>query len=348
MIYRPATALRIVKEPRASSLQAMQPILDSFLGGPVALSGCHASGIARPSCEYDVLVVTPEERPATTMRAGGTYFDIFFITDKLMMSPANSEIAVALSSIVHLRDSTLVLSTSSSTAKAMLNENAKRSAEGRLAGALKALGRVDEGLSRGSATDADYWLASAGYDYYFASNFAATALPAPSHALAQMQALSKRGRTNFESWSRATGLERASRSSSERRLEGLSIVYDAIKTSYSEKEGVRTFDRFSSAAAFEVVDAKARFLLSSLQSVDSYAYLGFESVLALSALQQLHSMKSSLEPNYTAIITDLTHGRDRIISEEVVKSMGLTRTERSIRENTDILRESVSDLAKRT
>ncbi len=342
-LYRPPA----VREPRASHLQAMQPILDTFLGGPVALSGCHAAGIARPSCEYDVLVVTPEERPATTMRAGGTYFDIFFISDRVMMNPGNSELAVALSSVVHLRDSTLVLSTSSSTAKAMLGENAKRSAEGRLASALKALGRVDEGLSRGGARDADFWLVSAGYDYCFASNFAATAVPAPSHALAQMQALSKRGRTNFESWSRATGLERASKSSSERRLEGLSIIYDIMRTSHLENEGVRTFDRFSTAAAFEVVDAKAKFLLSSLQSVDSYAYLGFESVLAISALLQLQSIKISLEPNYTGIITNLTRGADRIISEEVVKSMGLNRTERTIRENADILRESVSDLAKR-
>ncbi len=336
-----------MREPHASHLQAMQPILDTFLGGPVALAGCHASGIARPSCEYDVLVVTPEERPATTMRAGGTYFDIFFVPDRVMMNPGNSELAVALSSVLHLRDSTLVLSTSSSTAKAMLNENAKRSAEGRLASAVKALGRVDEGLAKGGARDADFWLVSAGYDYCFASSYAATTVPAPSHVLNQMQALSKRGRINFESWSRATGLERASKSSSERRLEGLSIIYDVMRTSHLDNEGVRTFDRFSSAAAFEVVDAKVRFLLSSLQSVDTYAYLGFESVLALSALLQLHSIRSSSEPNYTAIVTNLTRGPDRIISEEVVKSIGLNRTERSVRENADILRESVSDLAKR-
>jgi hypothetical protein len=293
------------------------------------------------------MVVTPEERPSTTVRAGGTYFDIFFVSEKSMMNPSNYELAVAMSSIVHLRDSTLVLSTSSSAAKAMLNENAKRSAESRLGSALKALGRVDEGLSGGSPRDADFWLASAGYDYYFASSFAATVLPAPSHALAQMKELSKRGRTNFESWSRAAALEHASKNSCERRLEGLSIIYDIIRTNYVENEGVRNFERFSSEAAFEVVDAKARFFLSSMQSVDSFAYLGYESVLAFLALQQLHSIQNSSEPNYTAIITDLTRGPDRIISEEVVKSIGLNRTERSIRANADILRESVSDLAKR-
>jgi hypothetical protein len=206
---------------------------------------------------------------------------------------------------------------------------------------------VDEGLAGGRTRDADFWLASAGYDYYFASSFASTAAPSPSHALAQMKELSKRGRTNFESWSRAAGLEHASKNSSEKRLESLSIIYDVIRTNYVDNEGVRNFERFSSEAAFEVVEAKARFLISSLQSVGSFAYLGYESVLALLALQQLHSIQNTLEPNYSAIISDLTRGPDRIISEEVVKSIGLNRTERSIRSNTDILRESVSDLAKR-
>ena len=281
------------------------------------------------------------------MRIGKTYFDIFFISDREAMRPSNPELAVALSSAVHLRDSSLVLSTGSSTARAMLGENARRSAETRLANALKALGRVDEVLSQENEADADFWLASAGYDYYFASSFAATITPAPSHVLKQMKDLSKRGRTNFESWSRATGLDHASRGSSERRLEGLSVVYDIIRTTFMESKAARTLERFSTDSAFEVVQTKARFLLSSLQSVDSYAYLGIESVLALAALQQLNSIRQSIEPNYSEIISELTVGPNRIISEDVVKSMGLTRSERTIRRNADILRESVSDLAKR-
>jgi hypothetical protein len=55
------------------------------------------------------------------MRAGGIYFDIYFVSDKAMMNPSNYELAVAISTIVHLRDNTLVLSTSSSAATAMLN-----------------------------------------------------------------------------------------------------------------------------------------------------------------------------------------------------------------------------------
>lgn len=325
----------------------MQPLLDTFLNLPIALTGCHSLGIARSSCEYDVLVVTPEERPTTTIRIGSDYFDIVFVREKDVMKPNNPEFGVSLSTLIQLRDNSLVLSTGSSAARAMVSENARRSAQDRLTSSVKALSRVEEALTKGRVVDADLWLLAAGYDYSFASGFASGMVPAPSHILRQMKDLSKGGRTNFEAWSMATGLEHASRTSSRERLDGLSIIYDVMRTASVEGDSERRLSGYSSEAAFSVVESKATYLASSLQPADSYSFLGLESVVTLRALQELHSLMHHSEPDYGAIVTDLTIGAGRFISERVIKSLGLKRSERVIRRNADILRESVSDIAKR-
>ena len=48
----------------------------------VAVTGCHAEGLQRNSCELDVLVVGPEKRRSTTVRIGGVYMDLAFIDEK--------------------------------------------------------------------------------------------------------------------------------------------------------------------------------------------------------------------------------------------------------------------------
>lgn len=325
--------------------QSLRSVLDTFHGNAVAITGCHAMGIARSACEYDVIVVG-EDRPPRTIR-GTPNVDIFFVSEKDVLKPGDPEFIVSLSKLVELRDSSLVLSTARSAAQAMLAESARKSSETRLASALKALGRVDEALQKGRVGDADFWLLAAGYDYAFSCEYGAGEIPSPSHLLKQMKDLSKRARTNFESWSRATGLEHSSRNSAGKRLEALSILWDVLNTGFVRNEMTHTLERYTSDAAYETVDAKAKALISSLQSVDVYAYLGLEFVRALQGIQQLQAAKDAVEPDLGSIVTQLTTGPERIISESVINSIGLRRSARTIRRNASILQESVADLAKR-
>jgi len=325
----------------------MQPIIDTFLNEAVALTGCHSFGLARASCEYDLLVVTENVKPSMSMRVGEKYSDIFFLSREDVMNPPSPELAVALSSLVPLRDSTWTLSTAASASKAMMSANAKRSAESRLSSAVKWLGRAEEALRENSSFDADFWLTAAGYDFALASLYSAETTPSPSHILMQMKGISRKGEGSFTEWSSAVGLEGSSRSACERRLEGLSTVYDIITTRVSEGRSSKLVEARRSEHALAILRAKSRNLIESLQPVDCYAYLGYDAVNTIFALLELQAIRESAESEYQLIISSLTKGRLGIISEDVVSLLGWTRNESTISRGIELLREAISDEAKR-
>ena len=336
-----------MKSSSESLSLAIQPILDTFLNYAVALTGCHTYGIARASCEYDILVVSEEEKPDSSMRVGERYCDLSFISREEVMNPATPELAVALSSLVPLRDSSWTLSTAASANKAMFASNAERSAESRLSLALKDLGKADEALGKNSVLDANFWLTAAGYDFALASIYASEATPAPSHILKQMKTISSTGEASFTEWSASVGLEQSSREACEKRLDGLSTVYDIISSSGADARSNRLIEVRRTEHAVKVLYAKARNLIDSLQSVDCFAYLGYEAVTTLFALLELQSIKESAEPEYGAIVSVLTKGRLGIISEAVIKELGWRRDEKTLTRATDLLRQAISDQAKR-
>ena len=326
---------------------AVQPILDTFLNHAVALTGCHTYGIARASCEYDLLVVSEEMKPDTTMRLGEKYCDVSFLTREQVMNPSSPELAVVLSSLVPLRDSSWTLSTAASTNKAMHASNAQRSAEARLSLALKGLGRADEALGRNSIADADFWLTSAGYDFASASIYASEAPPAPSHVLKQMKTISRAGEASFTEWSAAVGLERSSRDACLGRLDGLSTIYDILSSSSPQSGSNRLVEVRRTEHAVEILQSKARNLLESLQPVDCFAYLGYEAVFTLFALLEFQSMKESVEPEYGSMVSVLTSGKLGLLSEEVIKALGWSRDEKTITRTVELLRQAISDQAKK-
>jgi len=336
-----------VKSSSESLSRVIQPILDTFLNMPVALTGCNSYGIARPVCEYDLIVVNEDPEPSVSMKIGETYCDVSFMTREEAMNPSDPELAVALSSLIPVRDNSWVLSTGASANKAMLGANSKRSAESRLSLALKGVGRADDALRKNSLPDADFWLCSAGYDFALASIYASEMIPAPSHILSQMRAISRTGEASFTEWSSSIGLERASRRSCERFLDGISTIYDIITSTTIEGRSSPRIEARRSEYALGILQAKAKNLLDTIQPVDCHAYLGYEAILTLSALLDLQSNKKSLEPDYGLIVYALTKGSAQIISEEVIRSLGWTRSEKDVTRGIELLREGISDEAKR-
>ncbi len=325
----------------------IQPVLDTFLNNAIALTGCHAYGLARASCEYDLLVVGDEEMHDTSMRVGDRYCDVSFITRKELMNPSDPELAVALSSLIPLRDSSWILSTAASTSKAMFVANVRRCGESRLSLALKGLSRAEEALGRNSLPDADFWLNSAGFDFALATIYASEAPPSPSHILRQMKTISGKGEASFSEWAAAVGLGQSSREACLKRFDGLSTIYDLMSSTATEGSSNRLIEARRSEHAAKILGAKAEELLDSLQPVDCFAYLGYDTVLTLLALLELQSLKESVEPDYSSVVSVLTKGKLGIISVEVIRQLGLTRDETTVRRTIDLLRDAISEQAKR-
>ncbi len=334
------------KTPDESSVvvQSILPLLKTFTSSGVAIVGCHSANISRPSCEYDLLIIGKEVLAYRTMKIGETYIDVLFRDDD-ELTKADPEFLVSLSTLVPLRDTSFILGGAKTSAKSGFQANCKGAASKRLTSALKSLGRASEALDRDAVPDADFWLLCAGYDFSFATLYSRGIIPAPSHILDQMKHL-PRSPTRFRDWGDAVGLSFASRASCENRLEGLSVVYDFMRSVEPDSEMLRVLARYRSADSIELVREKATFLLGSMQSVDSFAYLGVETVRTLLELTEYRSHDLKAEPEPSKTIEFLTSGKDRLIAQDVIRLLGLVRPKEWVARAADKLRDSVSQMAK--
>lgn len=311
----------------------------------VGLTGCHALGIEREPCEHDVVIIGREPQPPTSIRAGDTYMDLYFLTEEQASSHVQPEVAVSLASVKPVKDTSLVLSAATSAARETLDEISKRCAEDRLTAAVKALGRADEALSKDELRDADFWLLSAGYDFAYAWLYSTAGTPAPSHVLAQLRERSRGKSRMYEAFSKAVGLEGASRASCTARLEALSVIFDLREGPPPEADASGP-PRLR--LNYEILRRKSTFLVGEMQPVDCYSFLGFEVARNLpEILKSRPTLEQGLELNDT-VVSSLSGGKDRLIGEGVMRSLGIQRKERAIKEGLVAVRDQISALSRKT
>lgn len=311
------------------------PILDTYMGSAVALVGCTSRGIERYSCEFDVLVVSNEERPPTSLRIGEAYADIVFATEKDVLRPTSPERALAIAVAKPIRDSALVVSTGSAASMATFSDSARVACRTRLTSALKTTVRAEESLSKGATLDADFWLLAASYEFAYALLLSREVIPSPSHLLSQLRGASKGAAKGFEGFSIGAGLESATRTGCGTRLDGLAVLQDLIR----EGSGSVTAESEWSEVRPEILDAKARELVTRAELAECYSFLGQELVDDLLAVQRLHPKRS---------IGSLASGGNKLLGERLMRQLGLSRNEEAVRAGLDILRRQVNLLTRKT
>ncbi|MDG7012704.1 MAG: hypothetical protein JRN11_04800 [Nitrososphaerota archaeon] len=309
----------------------LRPILDAYLDSAVALVGCASRGMQRYSCEFDILVVTEDPRPETSLKLGDVYVDMAFVTEEEVLKP-RPERALALASAKPVRDTALTLSTAIAASSATLSSSAGAASTARLGSALKALGRSEDALGKGRVTDADYWLLAASQEFAFAVLLANEAVPSPSHLLSQLRVLSKGAGGSFEAVAAGAGLEAASRAGCGARLEGVTILHDILRGGRAPGEPEWP------AARTEILSAKAEELVTRMELAECYSFLGGELVEGISALLRRR-------PKDT--VSSLTSGDGRLLGERLVRQLGLSREEQTVRHGVASLKEQVAALAKR-
>jgi hypothetical protein len=330
-----------MKEAQGRAAQLLRPILDTYRSSAIAVVGCHARGLERPSCELDIVVITNEKRPNSTVRIGDGFLDLFFASEKEVLKPSNPEHSVSLAHAKTVRDTSLILSTSLASNVALLANSARRSSSQRLTSALKSLGRAEDALSRGSVIDADYWLLSAAYDYAYSWLYSREIPPSPSHLLDQLKSQSRGTARNFDSFSRGAGLEKSSRTNCESRLDGVAVLYDVLGGGH---EGDRAVRSTWSATRFECVSSKARELNQRIEHAECYSYLGTETLNTLRQLvvRERGITKAGMGPSALAA------GENRLIGDRLLKELGLVRERDSLEEALELVRAQVSRLARKT
>ena len=311
----------------------LHPIMDTYMDSAVAVVGCCSRGIARYSCEYDVLVVGTEKRPSTSLKIGDDYVDIEFTTEKDVLKPSDPEHAMSLAFAKPIRDSSLIISTATAASSATLAESATKASRTRLASALKTIGRAEVALAKKSAIDADFWLLASSYEFAYASLLARETLPSPSHLLSQLR--STRGPSKgFEGISIGSGLEAAGRAGCGARLEGLAVLHDLLREGSSEE----TTQLRWPAVRTESLSAKADELVTRIELAECYSFQGQEHVDALLEVLRRHPK---------ATLATLTSGKDTLLGERLVRQLGLVRGEEAVRAGLEALKGQVNLLAKK-
>ncbi len=327
--------------PAASLLR---PILDTYKDSAVAVVGCNATGMARESCELDVYLISNDVRPATSVKLGDTFCDLYFLSEREALKPSDPEVAISLAQAKPVKDTSLVLSTSMAAATAVVNENARRASQARLASCLKALGRAEESLSMGRSDDANYWVLSASYSFASAWLLAREMIPSPSHLLDQLRELSKDNPRNFEAFTHAAGLEHASRKSCAERLDGLFLLYDLMASrQMGPQDGSGTFSEVS----FQIVKRKAEQLGDLSDHAECYSFLGRQVMELLFAVSVARLPKGNASARGQALLSSLTDEDRGLLSRSLVRELGLGRKKEELRESLDVMKEQVSKLARK-
>lgn len=324
--------------------QILRPVLDMYMGSAVAVTGCHAEGLQRASCELDVLIVGPEKRQPTSARIGGYYMDLTFLDEKEALQPRSPELAAALAHLKQIRDTTMVVSTSTAAAGAVFSESCRKAGSGRLAAALKLLGRSTESLSSGNVRGADFWLLVASYHYAYAWLYAQEVLPAPSHLLRQLKEHGLGDSGFLAAFSRGAALGRSTRQGCASRLEAISVLYDSVRSNQ------RVPPRGRPAllpVRLEVVRAKAIELVGTVDLAECYSYLGQEVAGAMLALLGLTGHETA-ERKQSVAVGRIFEGENRMLSDLLLKELGLARGKAAIEAACQELNEQVTSLAKRT
>ncbi|HVC26849.1 MAG TPA: hypothetical protein VND40_01685 [Nitrososphaerales archaeon] len=325
--------------------QTILSVLKTYPSNEVAIVGCHTARMSRKSCEYDLLVVSKDPTPPKYVRIGEFYAKIIFRSERELRDP-EPELSAALARATVLRDGSLLLAGTVASCRRKFKDSCGKAAESHLAAALKALGRVDEKVG-GNFPEADFWLTSAATDLCVAEIFSSLQVPSPSHLFAQMKGLSKRKSAIFKEWTDASGFKLASRSFCENRLEALSVIYDVLRTTAMDMPMSLRFGRYRSEDAVAIVRGKALELLESRETVECYSFLGYEIVRTVLDLHAMHRYALKKEPDYSNVTGELTSGPDRLISEDLLKAMGIVRQPELVKAGADSLRSAVSALAAR-
>jgi hypothetical protein len=323
-----------MKAKAGPAAAALGPILDTYRDSAVAVIGCNSRGIGRYSCEFDVLVVTEDRRPSTTLRIGDLYVDLRFASEKEVLKPTNPEHAMSMASAKPVRDASLVLSTSTAANSAVIGESARKASGIRLASALKIAGRAETALAKGALVDADFWLLAASYEYGYALLLSTEVLPSPSHLLGQLREGARGNLKGFEGVSIGAGLESAGRAGCGARLEAVAVLHDLLREGSKEAAGESEWPK----SRTESVVAKAEELMTRVELAECYSFLGQDLVDGMMTLLKLH-------PKQT--LATLTGGRDRLLGERLVRQLGLARSEGAVKTGLGALKQRVAVLARK-
>ncbi|MEM3386539.1 MAG: hypothetical protein QXN08_02550 [Nitrososphaerales archaeon] len=243
----------------------LENLLDEHKESAVGVVGCWAKDISHPVCELDLLVVSSRQPFFERRVENQLIIDIIFVDEQQLSRQSEGLLASTLSECLILQDPKLLLASIISSAKTRALNECRPLAASALTNTVGYLGLAKRALKDGCSMSGGFWLLSAGYSLLEVLLWAAGDKPRPSHLLSQFRSYSG---SHSDVLGAALGLVDATSTSVKRRLNFLSMVYDA--------EALGLLDGCKLEVLLPTLASKkALYLLESNRVVDAYIYLGY-------------------------------------------------------------------------
>ena len=256
----------------------------------IALIGCRSTERSFPCCEYDILVDAAEKAIRHDVM-GAKYIDLIPVPLK-----STAEQMFDLLPMKIILDPNMILSGLQRDGEK--EDVIKDYALSRIMDAISGLKKAEECYQDKNHIDAPFWIHSAALELSASAIALSRGAVHPTHLLDDIRDSSSALGIPYETISDAMNLQRASRTSVERRLAGINeIMLSSLKIQEGTPESVYIYSK--------QLSEKVSWLLKNHAIVQAYAFLGYESVRMLRHVYVRFCQDTDIPPHHNRIIFEI-------------------------------------------
>lgn len=258
--------------------------------GTIALIGCRGTGRFFPCCEYDVLVDAKEKQIRHDV-IGSKYIDLIPVPQK-----SAAEEAFDLLPMKIILDHNMILLGLHRDSKK--EDVIKDYAISKILETISALKKAEDCHQDKNQIDASFWIHSAALEFSSSSIALSRGAVHPTHLLDDVRDSASALGVSYEIISDAMNLQRASRTSVERRLAGINeVILSSLQIQEGSPESVYVYSK--------QLNEKISWLLKNHAILQAYTFLGYESVRMLKHIYYRFCQDAGIPLHHSRIITEI-------------------------------------------
>jgi hypothetical protein len=276
--------------------------------GSIALIGCRSTGRFHPCCEFDVLADVKDN----TVRHevfDSKFVDIIPIPNK----PNESDLFNALQMKV-VSDSALLFAALQRDERKVVEDYALS----RLLESISAIKKAESCNMEKNFVDASFWLSSAGYGLGDAAVSMHVMSVHPAHLLDDTREAFMQIGAPQETFFEAINLQSASRTSVERRLEGLNqIMLSSLQIQEGSPESIYVYSK--------QLNQKVSWLLKNHAVLQAQTFLGYHAIRMLKMIYGRFCKEMGIPEHHNRVVAELLERGERPyrISQGSFRLLGL-------------------------
>lgn len=275
----------------------------------IALIGCRSTGKFYPCCEFDVLADVNDNAIRHEI-VGSKFLDVIPIPNKLSEYDLFSFLQMKVDS-----DPSLLLANLQRSDRQKVAEDYALT---KLIESISAIKKAESSHGEKNSVDAAFWINVAAYGLAIASVSAHNLAVHPTHLLDDVRTTFSSIGAPQETFFEAINLQNASRTSVERRLEGINqIMLSSLQLQQGSPESIYVYSK--------QLSQKVSWLLKNHAVLQAHTLLGYEAVNMLRTIYSKFCIEMGIPEHHNRIITEFLERGERPyrISQDSFRLLGI-------------------------